>query len=164
MTDLINPRLFSRVERSLRKRLNTNVNPHLKRCAAHAKNEDEFMAAAARMLINPQERQEWLASWVTRRHNEAADTTPAEFDTTTPVPLDPIPPSRTFRITTAQRERVRNALAQELGPIASVLLDSETQRAESAAELLKLLEAHLETEEQRSRFRQSTLSSRAHDT
>ncbi|MBC7955672.1 MAG: hypothetical protein H7Y33_07380, partial [Cytophagales bacterium] len=43
--------LVARVERSLRKRLNTNVKPHLLRCAAHARNEDEFMASAARLLL-----------------------------------------------------------------------------------------------------------------
>ena len=64
MADLINTRLFARVERSLRKRLNNiNVKPHLMRAALHARNEDEFMAAAARLLINAQERQDWLASW-----------------------------------------------------------------------------------------------------
>lgn len=162
MTDLINPRLFARVERSLRKRLNTNVKPHLTRCAAHAKSEDEFMAAAGRMLINQQERQEWLASWATRRHQESLDTTPAALDTTTPASLDS-PLQRTFRITPTQRERLREALAYELGPIAELLLDNESQRAESVPELLRRLEAHLESEEQRARFRQSTLSSRLHD-
>lgn len=159
MTDLIHPRLFARVERSLRKRLNTNVKPHLTRCAAHAKSEDEFMAAAARMLINPQERQEWLASWATRRHNESHDTTPADLDTTTPAALD-APLQRTFRITPAQRDRLREALAHELGPIADLLLDNECKRAESVGELVQRLEAHLEGEEQRARFRQATLSSK----
>lgn len=162
MSDLINSRLFARVERSLRKRLNVNVMPHLKRCATHAKSEDDFMAAAARMLINPQERQEWLASWASRRHNEGADTTPAELDTTTPASLD-APLQRTFRITPQQRERVREALAHELGPIADLLLDNEAQRADSVTELLQRLESHLESDEQRARFRQSTLSSRSHD-
>jgi hypothetical protein len=162
MPDLIHPRLFARVERSLRKRLNTNVMPHLKRCAAHAKSEDEFMAAAGRMLVNPQERQEWLASWASRRHNEGQDTTPAELDTTTPGVLD-APLQRTFRITPAQRERVRDALAHELGPIADLLLNNEAQRADSVTDLLQRLESHLESDEQRARFRQSTLSSRSHD-
>jgi hypothetical protein len=162
MPDLIHPRLFARVERSLRKRLNTNVMPHLKRCAAHAKSEDEFMAAAGRMLVNPQERQEWLASWASRRHNEGQDTTPAELDTTTPGVLD-APLQRTFRITPAQRERVREALAHELGPIADLLLNNEAQRADSVTDLLQRLESHLESDEQRARFRQSTLSSRSHD-
>jgi hypothetical protein len=160
MDDLINSRLFARVERSLRKRLNTNVKPHLTRCATHAKSEDEFMAAAARMLLNLQERQEWLASWATaRRHNESADTTPAELDTTTPATLD-APLTRTFRITQAQRDRVREALAHELGPIADLLLDNEAGRSASVVELLNRLEAHLENDEQRARFRHSTLSHR----
>jgi hypothetical protein len=159
MADLINPRLVARVERSLRKRLNTNVKPHVLRCAAHARSEDEFMASAARMLINVQERHEWLASWATRRHSEADDTTPAALDTTTPAGLD-APLQRSFRITPAQRDRLREALAHELGPIANLLLDNESKRAESVAELLTLLESHLETEEQRARFRHVTLSSK----
>ena len=159
MADLINPRLFARVERSLRKRLNTNVKPHLTRCAAHARSEDDFMAAAARMLINQQERQEWLASWATRRHSEANDTTPAELDTTTPASLD-APLQRSFRITPAQRERVREALAHELGPIADLLLENESQRAESVSELLERLESHLDGDEQRARFRHATVSSK----
>lgn len=161
MADLINPRLIARVERSLRKRLNTNVKPHLLRCAAHARSEDEFMASAARLLLNVQERQEWLASWATRRHNEADDTTPAALDTTTPAGLD-APLQRSFRITPAQRDRLREALAHELGPIADLLLDNESQRADSVAELLTRLESHLENEEQRTRFRHVTISSKIH--
>ncbi|HEX3141336.1 MAG TPA: hypothetical protein VHQ87_14845 [Rhizobacter sp.] len=149
------------MERSLSRRLNTNVKPHLLRCAAHARSEDEFMAAAARMLLNVQERQEWLASWATRRLADSGDTTPAELDTTTPAALD-APLQRSFRITAAQRERVRDALAHELGPIADLLLDNETQRAESVSELLDRLESHLEGEDQRARFRQSTMSSKLH--
>jgi hypothetical protein len=159
MADLINPRLFARVERSLRKRLNTNVKPHLLRCAAHARNEDEFMASAARLLLNMQERQEWLASWATRRHIESHDTTPAELDTTMPGGLD-APLQRSFRITPAQRDRLREALANELGPIADLLLENESQRAESVSELLDRLESHIDGAEQRARFRQSTVSSR----
>jgi hypothetical protein len=161
MADLINPRLLARVERSLRKRLNTNVKPHLLRCAAHAHSEDEFMAAAARLLINVPERQEWLSSWATRRHSDADDTTPAELDSTLPAALD-APLQRSFRISPAQRERVRDALANELGPIAALLLENESKRADSVGELLKLLESHLEGEDQRARFRQSTASSRLH--
>lgn len=162
MTDLIHSRLFARVERSLRKRLNTNVMPHLTRCAAHAKSEDDFMAAAARMLINQQERQEWLASWASRRNLEGQDTTPAELDSTMPGTLD-APMKRTFRITPLQRDRVRDALAHELGPIADLLLNNEADRADSVAELLQRLESHLESEEQRARFRHATLSTRHHD-
>jgi len=161
MADLINPRLIARVERSLHKRLNTNVKPHLLRCAAHARNEDEFMASAARLLLNMQERQEWLASWATRRHSEADDTTPAALDTTTPAGLD-APLQRSFRITPAQRDRLREALAHELGPIADLLLDNESRRADSVSELLTRLESHLETEEQRARFRHVTISSKIH--
>lgn len=159
MTELLHSRLFARVERSLRKRLNNDVTPHLTRCAAHAKNEDEFISAAARLLINPQERRDWLASWETRRHDEAHDTTPAALDSTIPSTLD-APLYRSFRISPAQRDRVREALARELGPIADLLLDTESQRADSVSELLQRLESHLEGDEQRARFRQSTLSSR----
>ena len=160
MADLINPRLLARVERSLRKRLNTNVKPHLMRAAAHARNEDEFMAAAARLLLNVQERQDWLASWVTRRHMaDSADTTPAELDTTTPAALD-APLQRSFRISQAQRHRLRDALVRELGPAADLLLEDETQRADSVSELLERLESHLEDEAQRARFRSSTMSTK----
>jgi hypothetical protein len=159
MADLINPRLLARVERSLRKRLNTNVKPHLLRCAAHARSEDEFMASAARMLLNVQERQQWLASWATRRHIEGADTTPAELDTTTPSALD-APLQRSFRISPAQRDRLREALAHELGPIADLLLENESRRAESVSELLDRLESHIDGDEQRARFRHSTLSTK----
>jgi len=154
MADLINPRLVARVERSLRKRLNTDVKPHLLRCAAHARSEDEFMASAARLLFNPQERQQWLATWATRRQVEGSDTTPAELDTT-PTALD-APLQRSFRLTPAQRDRVRDALAHEMGPIADLLMDNETQRVGSVSELLERLESHLESEVQRSRFRQAT--------
>jgi hypothetical protein len=160
MADLINPRLFARVERSLRRRLNTNVKPHLLRCASHAHNEDEFMASAARLLLNVAERQEWLASWATRRRTEADDTNPGELDTT-PAALD-APLQRSFRITLAQRDRLREALAHELGPIAHLLLENETERADSLDELLHRLEAHLEGEEQRTRFRYAMLSARPH--
>ncbi len=160
MSDLINPRLLARVERSLRKRLNnTNVKPHLLRCAAHARSEDDFMAAAARLLINVQERQEWLASWATRRHNDAQDTNPAALDSTIPGTLD-APVQRSFRITPAQRERLREALAHELGPIADLLLDNESKRVDTVGELLERLESHLEGEEQRARFRHATMSTR----
>ncbi len=160
MADQINPRLLARVERSLRKRLNTDVKPHLLRCAAHAHSEDEFMASAARLLFNMQERQEWLASWATRRQVDGSDTAPADLDTT-PTPLD-APLQRSFRISQAQRDRLREALARELGPIADLLLANESQRADSVGELLTLLESHLEGEAQRARFRHSTLSSRLH--
>jgi hypothetical protein len=158
MADLINTRLFARVERSLRKRLNNiNVKPHLMRAALHARNEDEFMAAAARLLINAQERQDWLASWAARRQAEAQDTSPVELDTT-PASLDE-PLHRTFGITPAQHDRLREALAHELGPIADELLENETQRSDSVGELLDRLESHIGGEMQRARFRDSTVSS-----
>ena len=82
MAELISPRLLIRVERSLRRRLNTDVMPHLLRCATHAHTEDEFMAAAARLLVDAQQRQRWLATWATRRHVDGGDTTPVDLDST----------------------------------------------------------------------------------
>lgn len=156
MADPINPRLVSRVGRSLRKRLNTNVKPHLLRCAAHARTEDEFMASAARLLFNPQERQQWLAIWATRRQVEGGDTTPADLETI-PAALD-APMQRRFHITPAQRDHLRDALAHELGPIAELLIDNESQRSASVIELLERLESYLENDEQRARFRRATAS------
>lgn len=168
MSELINPRLLNRVERSLRKRLNFEVLPHLLRAAAHSHSEDEFMAAAARLLLNPQERQRWLASWAVRRarieeQEGGTDTSPIDFDalTTTPSPLDALPPAppadpRGFLITLAQRERVREALARELGPMADYLIDTEIHRSGSSIELLQRLESHLKTDDQRHRFREAT--------
>lgn len=154
MADLINTRLFARVERSLRKRLHTDVKPHLMRAAMHARNEDEFLASAARLLLNAQERQDWLASWVTRRHVEAHDTTPADLDSTMPAALDS-PLQHRFGMTPDQRDRLREALAYEMGPIADLLLENESQRADSVTELLTRLESHIEGETQRARFRSS---------
>ena len=163
MNELLHPRLIARVERSLKKRLNTDVRPHLLRFAALARSEDEFLAAAARLLINQREREEWLAAWASRaQSDDSAETAPMALDTTSPAPLDmaptPPPTSRSFRITPAQLTRVREALAHELGPIASVLIDTEAARSESAGELLARLQAHLDDEVQRTRFVNSTVS------
>ncbi len=158
MAEFINPRLLARVERSLRKRVGSDVKPHLLRCAAHARSEDEFMASAARLLINLQERNEWLASWVTRRHRESEDTTPLDIDLTQPVAIDPFE-QRSFRLTPGQRNRLRYALARELGPAAKELVDNELQEADSVSDLLGRLQSHLDTDEQRHRFRQAATSS-----
>lgn len=152
MADLITPRLLARVERSLRKRLNTDVKPHLARYAAHARSEDQFMASAARLLLDAQERHEWLAGWVTRRQVEDGDTGPAELDSTVPATLD-VPLQRSFHVSPEQVDRLRGALANELGPIADLLIENETVRSESVSELLGRLEAHLDDDEQRTRFR-----------
>jgi len=92
MPDPIHPRLLARVERSLRKRLNVDIGPHLQRFAAQAKSEDDFMAAAARLLVNPREREEWLASWAVRRL-PGDDTGPMGLDSA-PAPLDALPTGR----------------------------------------------------------------------
>lgn len=163
MPDPIHPRLLARVERSLRKRLNVDIGPHLQRFAAQAKSEDDFMAAAARLLVSPREREEWLASWAVRRL-PGDDTGPMGLDSA-PAPLD-APPSgpgalvtqRSFRISPAQLVRIREALAHEVGPIASLLIETESARSESAGELLARLQAHLDDEEQRRRFEAATLS------
>ncbi len=153
MADLITPRLLARVERSLRKRLNSDVSSHLQRYAAQAQSEDEFIAAAARLILSPKDRRQWLDAWVTRRHIEGGDTTPADL------PGDAQAPAHhTYRITPAQRERLRVALTREIGPGADALLDDETQRADSAGELLDRLASHLSTDTQRERFRNATMS------
>ena len=142
--------------RSLRRRLNTDVTPHLQRFANHARSEDEFMAAAARLLLNMQERQLWLSSWATRRHVDGGDTSPAELEGVAAVPAAAAAPTavqRAFNIAPAVRERVRQALANEVGPIADLLLDNESHRVDSMGELLSRLELHLDGAEQRARFR-----------
>jgi hypothetical protein len=162
MPDLIHPRLLARVERSLRKRLNVDVGAHLRRFAAQARSEDHFMASAARLLVNPREREEWLASWA-RRDLPGEDSAPMPLDTA-PAPLDATPTvpggltQRSFRISPAQLTRVREALAHEVGPIASLLIQTEAARSESAGELLARLQAHLDDDEQRNRFAAATLS------
>ena len=152
MADLITPRLLARVERSLRKRLNTDVKPHLARYAAHARSEDQFMASAARLLLDAHERQEWLAGWVTRRQVEDGDTGPAELDSTVPAALDSSL-KRILHLSPEQGDRLRSALANELGPIADLLIENETLQSDSVAELVGRLEAHLDDDEQRTRFR-----------
>jgi hypothetical protein len=80
VTAVINARLVDRVERSLRKRLKTDVRPHLVRYAARATNEEEFVQSAGRLLADAQKRQLWIASWMPRIHTETNDTTPVPLD------------------------------------------------------------------------------------
>jgi len=163
MSELINPRLVTRVERSLRRRLNSDVRPHIARCAAHARTDDEFMTAAARLLVDVEERQAWLASWSTRHVVEGGETMPADLDglpPTAPAPLDTAG-FVSFRLSTTQRDRLRDALANELGPIADILIGKEAQRADSVADLLQRLETHLGSGEQRARFRKAVVSPRS---
>ena len=127
------------------------------------------MASAARLLLNPREREQWLASWARRAQRElelaeaeagaaaGTDSSPAALDTTSPVGLD-APVQRSFHITPVQLENIREALAREIGPVASLLIDDESKRSESAAELLARLQTHLQDDHQRARFVNSSLS------
>lgn len=166
MVQTISDRLLARVERSLRKRLSTDARPHLERFAAVARTDEEFLAAAARLLASPREREAWLASWLMRRP-DADDTAPAPLDALGPpaaAPPDarhsaPAPlAQQSFRISPAQLDRVREALAHEVGPIATLLVATEAARSASAGELLARLQTHLDSEAQRTRFVQATLS------
>ena len=166
MPQPISDRLLSRVERSLRKRVSLDVRPHLARCAAQARGDEDFLATAARLLASPREREAWLASWLVRR-SESDDTAPAPLDGLgsqgSPV-MDGLPSvpaplvQQSFRISLAQRERLRDALAHEVGPIATLLIETEAARSASAGELLARLQTHLDDEAHRTRFVQATLS------
>lgn len=166
MPQTISDRLISRVERSLSRRVSLDVGPHLARCAAQARGDEDFLAAAARLLASPREREAWLASWLVRR-SDSDDTAPAPLDAlgsqSSPLmdglPSAPVPfAQHSFRISPAQRERLRDALAFELGPIATLLIETEAARSASAGELLARLQTHLDDEAQRTRFVQATLS------
>lgn len=166
MPQPISDRLLSRVERSLRRRVSLDVRPHLARCAAQARGDEDFLAAAARLLASPREREAWLASWRIRR-SESDDTSPAPLDgPSSPsapgmdgLPSAPAPLAQhSFRISPAQLVRLREALAHELGPIAALLIETEAARSASAGELLARLQTHLADEAQRTRFVQATLS------
>ncbi len=161
---MINSRLIDRVERSLRKRLNIDVRAHLVRYAARAQSEEEFVNAAGRLLLDPRQRQHWLASWAPRIHTETSDTSPAPLDD--PLAIDdhldgegglPTMPGFSPTYMSESELRVlREALAHELGPIASVLVDDEAALSHSASQLRDRLHAHLETDEQRTRFLRNT--------
>ena len=170
-SDLISPRFLARVERSLLKRMSGDIRPHLQRFAAHAHSKREFITSAARLLVNPRERERWLASWEERlRAREAAaaradaaqpGTVPLDLDldSTMPAPFD-LSPQRGFQLSPAQRQRLYEALAREIGPgSASGLLDSEIQRSETAGELLARLQIHLDSDSQRLRFVNSAITS-----
>ncbi|MEY4563455.1 MAG: hypothetical protein RLZZ618_2732 [Pseudomonadota bacterium] len=169
---LISQRFLARVERSLLKRLNGDIHPHLVRFAAHAHSKEEFMASAARLLVNPREREQWLASWVTRLRavppdadsaTAPLDTSPApldlDLDTTMPVMID-TPAARAPRISDAQLVRVHVALSVELGsPAALRVMEAELPYCESTTALLARLQTHLQSDSQRLRFVNSALSS-----
>ncbi len=163
MTDLINPSLLARVERSLRKRVKSDVHPHLLRCAAHAHSDDEFVASAARLLLDPKERQQWLAVWTWRlQHPQSADTMPADFEITSSDTLESLhhaansAPRQNFQsaiATPVQIQNLREALSRELGESASDVLERELRAAESPVDLMERIETHLVGENQRVRFR-----------
>ncbi len=97
------------------------------------------MAAAARLLVNPREREDWLASWAVRRL-PGDDTGPMGLDSA-PAPLDAPPTGpgalatqRSFRISPAQLARIREALAHEVGPIAVAADRDRVGPLESAGE------------------------------
>jgi hypothetical protein len=163
MTDLsLPPRLLARVERSLRKRISIDIRPHLLRAATHSRSQEEFIAAASRLLLNPREREHWLATWERRlqQDQDEANTTmtaPAELrDTTGPTDMD-APVHRSFSVSDSQLREIREALARELGPSAYLLVDAEAEHAGSAVELLARLQGHLPDEAQRARFVNASL-------
>ncbi len=172
MPELLSPRLIARVERSLRKRINIDVHAHLVRAAAHANSEYEFIAAAARLLLNPRERELWLAMWNSRIESRMAEqlshsTSPGLLDTTLDANLDTVytnnadldtPLERNFPISPDQLEEIRSAFVTALGPSAKELVDAEAKTAGSTSELLDRLQAHLHEDFRRERFSHSNLA------
>jgi hypothetical protein len=167
MPELLSPRLVARVERSLRKRINIDIHGHLVRAAAHASDEYEFITAAARLLLNPRERELWLLTWNARIQSRMADrqaqstttTSPGSLDTTytSNVDLD-TPIERYFPIAPDQLEEIRSAFVTALGPSASELVDNEAKTASSTSELLDRLQTHLHEDFKKERFSHSNLS------
>jgi hypothetical protein len=163
MSEPITSYLVNRVERSLRKRLSGDIRPHLLRCAAHAEDIDSFMAAAARLLADAKEREHWLASWSRQRRCRTPEADAMSPDVTGPGGLDLLlddldrqPPG--FHVKPHQFERLRAALAAEIGPVAKTLIESESQHSASMAELLSRLQIHLQDDFQRKRFLNSVTS------
>lgn len=167
---MINPELFERVERSLRKRLHADIRLLLLRCAARARDEGEFLVAASRLLADANERKRWLASWPAANPLQRMDT--GSGGLTEPAPLDgPLasPPGHMESwdivdvtepevpaVSAAEVEGLRAALAQELGPIATLLVAKESVPSKSVADLRDRLLSHLETDAERLRFRRNT--------
>jgi hypothetical protein len=83
MSELLSPSLLAQVERSLRKRINYDVHSHLVRAAARVRTEQDFIAAAGRLLLNPKERESWILVWTARIQHRAAvlKNTPAHEET-----------------------------------------------------------------------------------
>jgi hypothetical protein len=166
MPELLSPRLVTRVEQSLRKRINIDIHGHLLRVAAHASDEHEFITAAARLLLNPRERELWLTIWNTRIQSRMADrqslqntTSPGLLDTTYTSNTDlDTPLERHFPIAPDQLEEIRSAFVTALGPSASELVDNEAKTASSTSELLDRLQTHLHEDFKKERFSHSHLS------
>jgi hypothetical protein len=158
---MINPELFDKVERSLRKRLHADIRLLLLRCAARARDESEFLVAASRLLADAQERRRWLESWPAANPSLRSDTDNAPLTAPGNLPDESweavdvaLPPPPTFG--QAEMEGLRAALAQELGPIATLLVEQEAARSKSVADLRDRLLSHLETDQERLQFRRAT--------
>jgi hypothetical protein len=80
MSQPLSPRLLTRVDRSLKKRLNVDVHSHLVRMAAHAHTEQDFIMAASRLLLNPREREVWITVWMARLAARLAATESEHLD------------------------------------------------------------------------------------
>jgi hypothetical protein len=154
MSDPISASLVDRVERSLRRRLNTDVRPHLLRYAARADSIDAFMASAARLIVDTHDREHWLAGWTPARRNRHPEAEPESEssgpDSTGPAPLDAIP--STLDIGEPATEQLVQALAFEIGPMAKRVVETEVRQSHSVSELLYRLQAHLEEDVGRRRF------------
>jgi hypothetical protein len=158
---LIHPRLVDRVERSLRKRLNTDIRAHLERYAARAQSEEDFVNAAGRLLLDMKVRQQWLASWASRIHHESSDTSPAPLDEPPREPSsnglsDSLTGARPDWIEETDWQQLRDAFTQELGPVAPVWMDDEAAHVQSPSQLRERLFGRLETDEQRANFLRNT--------
>jgi hypothetical protein len=155
MSEPINPSLVDRVERSLRRRLNSDVRPHLLRYAARAGDVDSFMSSAARLIADTHEREVWLASWTPsrrrRQYESDSDHDTTAPDSTSPAPLAGVPPGG-LSLGGAVTEQVIQALAFEIGPMARRVVETEVRQSHSVSELLYRLQAHIDDETHRRRF------------
>lgn len=155
MSEPISAYLVDRVERSLRRRLNSDVRPHLLRYAARADDVDGFMSSAARLIVDAHERETWLASWTParRRRNPDAETEQDgnSPDSTSPAPFDALP-APGLRLDDSTVEQVVQSLAFELGPMARKVVETELRQSHSVSELLYRLQGHLDDDERRGRF------------
>jgi hypothetical protein len=155
MSEPISVYLVDRVERSLRRRLNSDVRPHLLRYAARADNVDSFMSSAARLIVDSHERETWLASWTPSRRRRNPGSEPEHDnnapDSTSPAPFDVLP-APGLRLDDSTVEQVVQSLAFEIGPMARKVVETELKQSHSVSELLYRLQGHLEDDERRRRF------------